>query len=125
MQLFILRAVKPKKEDIFGLFPNDEYVYFFCKGLKDLRQTIRHITPKGYRVPSSQWFSKYLKMNNYDLILQSGFLVQHEAYRIIKLEEEPKEYKIFEYENRDQKIYPLKAVVSETHVNNIKALFPK
>lgn len=123
MQMFILRAVKSKKDDPFGLFPNDEYVYFYCKGLKDLRQTIRHITPRGYRVRSPQWFSKYIKMNGDDLILESGFLAKHEKYRIIKINQEPSGYKTFEYSNNDNNSYSLKAFSSQADIDIIKALF--
>lgn len=121
--LFILRAVKPKKDDIFGLFPNDEYVYFFCKGLKDLRDTIRHITPLGYQVKTSSWFSKYLKLHNYDLVLNSGFLVIKETYRIIKIETSPENIVTINYENRNKKIYPLKTFTSTTDIERIKSLF--
>ncbi|MGA6117173.1 hypothetical protein [Sphingobacterium anhuiense] len=125
MQLFILRAVKPKKDDLFGLFSNDEYTYFFCKGLKDLRATIRHITPRGYRVRTPEWFSKYLKIHNYDLVLETGFfgMNRHETYRIIKVELEPSGYEIFDYKNRSDKTYPLKSFANEDSINNIKSLF--
>lgn len=123
MQAFIVRAVKPKAEDIFALFPNDEYLYFLCISLKDLQKTIRQITPTGYRVRTSSWFSKYLKMNNYDLVLSSGFLEKHEKYRILKITEEPPDYKSFDFTNRDQKTYTLKAFVSESSINKIKPLF--
>ena len=121
--LFILRAVKPKQGDIFGLFPNDEHVYFFCSGLKDLRNTIRHITPLGYRVKTSAWFSKYLKLNNYDLVLNSGFLVEKETYRIIKVDDIPTNVVTIEYENRNKKTYPLKTFTSEIEIERIKSLF--
>ncbi|PYF68497.1 hypothetical protein [Pedobacter nutrimenti] len=123
MQSYILRAVRPKAGDIFALFPNDEYVYLLCKSLKDLQKTVRHITPSGYRVRTSSWFSKYLKMNNYDLILSSGFFEKHEKYRIIKIAEEPVDYKSFDFTNRNQKTYTLKAFVSESAINKIKLLF--
>ena len=121
--MFILRAVKSKKDDPFGFFPNDEYVYFYCKGLKDLRLTIRHITPSGYRVRSSQWFSKYIKMNGNDLILSSGFLAMNEKYRIIKIHQEPLGYETFEYTNNDNKIYTLKAFSSQSQIDIVKGLF--
>lgn len=121
--LFILRAVKSKNDDPFGLFPNDDYIYFFCKGLKDLRDTIRHITPMGYRVRTTAWFSKHLKLHNYDLILYNRFLFERETYRILKIDAMPNKLMTIDYENRSRKIYPLKVIDSITELEGIKNKF--
>jgi hypothetical protein len=68
-----------------------------------LRNTIRHITPTGYLVKTSAWFSKYLKLNNYDLVLNSRFLAEKEMYRIIKVNDVPNDIFTLNYENREKK----------------------
>lgn len=123
MQSFILRAVKPKQDDVFHFYPNDEYIYFYCKGLVDLQKTIRQITPKGYRIRTSAWFSKYLKMNSYDLVLKGGFITQNEKYRIIKITEQVKDYKEVEFTNRENITLILKAIVTESEINWLKTIF--
>ncbi len=59
---FILKAAKGKG-DFFMSEPN-EYLYFYCLTLKDLRATLRCITSKGYRVPKEQTLSKRIKDYN-------------------------------------------------------------
>lgn len=123
MQNFIIRAVKSQPHDILRLQPDNGYVFFFCKGLKDLQKTIRHITPRGYRVRTSTWFSKWLKINNYDLVLKSGFLVKKETYRILKIDQTPNDFKTVDFVNRENKTYSLKCFVTEASVLKISELF--
>lgn len=119
---FIVRATKTEKGDLLNLLPSTGYVYFLCVGLKDLRNTIRHITPLGYRVRTSDWFSKYLKLWNYDLVLESGFLTKREMYRIIKVEHSGS-FVTVDYENKYGKTYPLKVFTCEEEIEKIKTLF--
>lgn len=107
MHQFIIRAVKNKKEDPFGMTVNDEYVYFFCSSLKDLKATMRHINPPGYRIHSVNWFSKHIKLFNNHLTLYDG-LFGHEKFRIVRIFEVPSDYTDFNYTNKSQQTYTLK-----------------
>jgi len=122
-QLFIIRAVKPKANDPFHFFPNNEFVYLYCSGLKDLRATMRHINPRGYRIKSAAWFSKYLKIHNNDLVLMGGFITAHEKFRIIKIDFVPDNIKTFDFENRENKTYPLKSFNNPEAITSIASLF--
>jgi len=62
-------------------------------------------------------------MNNYDLVLRSGFLNKHEKYRIIKITTLPTDFKSFNFTNNIQENYTLKAFNSEVSINKIKTFF--
>lgn len=74
------------KENFFK--DSENHVSLACKGLDDLRKTIRCITPQGYRVRTKQWFSKYLKWNNQDLELRGG-LFKTKMFRIREIPSMP------------------------------------
>ncbi len=81
MQKFIIKSTVGKND--FYMTEGTEFVYFFCKGLKDLRDTIRAITPKGYRVRTHQWLSKHMKLRNNHMVAQSLFrTTMHEIKRV-------------------------------------------
>lgn len=122
-QLFIIRAAKPKANDPFHLFPNNEYVYLFCSGLKDLRATMRHINPRGYRIKSAAWFSKYLKIHNNDLVLMGGWITKHEMFRIIKIDAVPMDIITVDFTNGDNKTYPIKSFKTPEAIAPITLLF--
>lgn len=61
---FLIKAYKPGPKDRFYLFTNENspFLIFYAKGLGDLRNTLRAITPKAIRMPSGQWFSRRLRL---------------------------------------------------------------
>lgn len=61
MNKYIIKAGKSTEGDSFGFKEPKEFLFFFALGIKDLRNTIRCITPPGYRVKSPEWFSKMLQ----------------------------------------------------------------
>lgn len=106
----------PKKYQIDAFFMNEKcfledsekHVSFVCFSLVDLGRTILHLTPSGYRVRTSAWFSKHLKWNNNDLELRSG-LLQTKMYRIRVITEIPP-FKELEHTNRSGNSYKLKII---------------
>lgn len=72
MKQFLVKAAKHPGNDPFGMSEATEFIYFHCAGLTDLRNTIRCITPQGFRVRRKEWFSKYLKYGP-TLALQNPF----------------------------------------------------
>jgi hypothetical protein len=70
MRKFIVIAYKPG-DKFYIKNSSEKTLEFYCKGLTDLRNTIRCLTPKGYRVKSPQWFGKHC--NGSTLKLQSMF----------------------------------------------------
>lgn len=71
MKKFIVKAAKP--QDKFYMSESSDFIYLYCEGLNDLKKTIRCITPRGYNVRSTRWFSRYLKWNKGKLELRNPF----------------------------------------------------
>lgn len=107
MNKYIIKAAKHPKSDPFGFSEATEHLYFYAKGLIDLRNTIRCITPQGYRVRSPRWFGKRLKSG--ELVLKNP-LLKTIMYEIKQIDCELKVDHELDYKNRANFEHKLKIV---------------
>lgn len=95
--IYLIKARKSAKNDIFGMFETGEHLFFFASTLKDLRATLRCITSKGYRIPQAPTLSKYMKAHNGHFIVLNLFRTT--MYEIKNIQEKLEIKKAFDYEN--------------------------
>lgn len=91
MNKYIIKAAKPEKGDPFGFKKTEAHLYFFACGLKDLRNTLRCITPCGFHVRTSRWFSNYLKSGKTEIVNPLSRNTMYEIQQVkdyVKVEQE-------------------------------------
>ncbi|MDD3037931.1 hypothetical protein [Bacteroides sp.] len=110
MNRYIIKAAQHPKSDPFGFSEATDHVYLFARGLKDLRDTIRCITPQGYNVRSPRWFGKRLKSGKLTL---NNPLLRTTMYEIRQVDSELKVEHEFDFTNRTKFQHRLKIVSVE------------
>ena len=107
MNRYIIKAAKHTKSDPFGFSEASDYLFLLAGGLKDLRDTIRCITPPGYNVRSPRWFGKRMKSG--ELTLKNP-LLKTIMYEIRQVDSELKVEHEFDFTNRTGFQHKLKVV---------------
>ncbi|UOB18597.1 hypothetical protein [Abyssalbus ytuae] len=61
MKYFLIKAFKNKTDDIFGIKPTDDFILFTAFGLKDLENSLKGISARGYKMRKKETLSRRLK----------------------------------------------------------------
>lgn len=112
MRKFIIKKAQHNLRggDPFGFKEATVHIYLFAAGLKDLRSTIRCITPPGYGIRSSRWFSKHIQGGELTMI---NPLLLTKTCEIKEINFTPKIEQELEHENKGGFKYKLKIISPE------------
>lgn len=109
MRKFIIKSAQfnRKSGDPFGFTEATEHIYCYAAGLKDLRNIIRFITPRGYGVHSHRWFSKY---TGKDVLVIKNPLLLTVMHEIMEIDYTPEIQKEIECRNKSGNKHKLKLI---------------
>ena len=117
MYNFLIKAYKPENR-FYITDENKGYLFFYCKGLKDLRSTIRAITPGGIRIRKSQWFANRLK-NGFDCLRLNHPLFNTQMFEIKKITAPVNVKHEIEYTNNGARNFTHKLKITDENFGTI------
>lgn len=106
----LVRKIIPSKNDPFGFAEGKTSIIFYCRSLKELREKLRALTPRGYRIPSYKTLSRIIKSYPAPIQMKNPLLGTL-MYEIVPIKEKP-ETKSVELISQAWDVYTNEQVIS-------------